>query len=273
MTAKKILVIGDVSGHLGELERAVGEHGDVTEGVLADGVCVIQVGDLIHKGPDSHAIIDAVERFRANDALWYQLVGNHEAHHLGGPRFWGVEIDDVHRRVLHDWWDSGWMRVAAAIEEVDGTAWLCTHAGLTKGYWERIGADPDVARVAAHLNELGRGRDPRVLQAGWMLSGQRASVATPPVWAEAGRELVTSWADTTPPFNQLHGHTSAWNWYKGKLGHPGVAAVADDIFVDRERHHVDICIKGRRIVGIDPGNSRAVWRTLCAFELGGTVSV
>ncbi|WP_258953386.1 metallophosphoesterase [Lentzea californiensis] len=71
--------IGVVGGHADQLRRALRE--------LGAGLVVIQVGDLVDRGPDSLGVLHAVrERLGTG---WVQLVGNHEAQYLpGSEAFW-----------------------------------------------------------------------------------------------------------------------------------------------------------------------------------------
>ena len=56
---RRVAVIGDVAGHLDELQTELvrlGADGATLE--LPAGLQVIQVGDLIHRGPDSAGVTD-----------------------------------------------------------------------------------------------------------------------------------------------------------------------------------------------------------------------
>src|ERR1700755_2285929 len=80
----RVAVIGDVGGHLLELEAALASLG-ATGGDhrLPDDLTVVQVGDLIDRGPDSAGVLDLVDRYLDNQpAQWVQLIGNHEAQYL-----------------------------------------------------------------------------------------------------------------------------------------------------------------------------------------------
>jgi hypothetical protein len=86
----RIACFGDVGGHLEPFTSGLQALGaDTDGGTLPDDLIVIQVGDLIRKGPDSDGVVTLVDRFRQHSTRqWVQLIGNHEAHYLGGPRFW-----------------------------------------------------------------------------------------------------------------------------------------------------------------------------------------
>ena len=58
---------------------------DLDSGVVPEGLAIIQVGDLVHKGPDSGECFALADRFLVSSpGRWVQLVGNHEAQYLGG---------------------------------------------------------------------------------------------------------------------------------------------------------------------------------------------
>ncbi|WFE98601.1 metallophosphoesterase [Micromonospora sp. WMMD964] len=44
---------------------------------------VIQVGDLIDRGPDSAGVLAFVWQRLADSRRWIQLIGNHESQYLG----------------------------------------------------------------------------------------------------------------------------------------------------------------------------------------------
>lgn len=62
--AVRVLLIGDVAGHLDVLRWALGAHGvDLDTATIPDGLVVVQAGDLVHRGPDSAGVIALVDRF------------------------------------------------------------------------------------------------------------------------------------------------------------------------------------------------------------------
>src|SRR6266511_2602052 len=88
----RIAVLGDLSGHLAPFVQALGELGvDVAAARVPDDLVVVQVGDLVHKGPDSDTIVALVDRLLdANPGRYLQLLVNHEdltrlnfLHHIG----------------------------------------------------------------------------------------------------------------------------------------------------------------------------------------------
>lgn len=153
-------VIGDVGGHADELARVLLSLGaNVATGTLPDGVNVVQVGDLIHRSPHSMAVLTLVNRFLAScPDQWTQLIGNHEAQYLrpGGPTFSWPEILDVDGQdMLHDWWDTGRMVVAAHVP-TPGSGTIITHAGLTPGFALATHQDVQAVAEALVLAEYGK---------------------------------------------------------------------------------------------------------------------
>ena len=91
---------------------------------------VVQVGDLVHRGPDSAGVVALVERYlNEQPDQWIQLVGNHEAQYLAEPRFaWPERLDPTTVGSLRRWWSSGQLVVAVALSTPQEN-FLLTHAG------------------------------------------------------------------------------------------------------------------------------------------------
>jgi hypothetical protein len=256
-----ILVVGDVAGHLTALDEVLAPFDvSVSESEVPGGTVVVQVGDLIGRSHESARLIACIDglRDRAPDR-WVQLAGNHELHHLGGHQFQGAcELPDDAVTTLRSWLDDGWMRVAVSLP-AGASKILVSHAGLTRGLWTELGAPREADEAAAALEVL------RHEGAGWhvvnrpgrMLNLGRFPITEPtagPIWAEASVELLPPWVDGGDlPFDQVHGHTSAYDWFRGRLRN---ADLADHCEIDRERQHVVARIGARTITGIDPSLGR-----------------
>jgi len=92
---------------------------DVEAGVDPEGLTVIRVGDLVHKGPDSARCMEIIERLVATSpAHWVQLVGNHEAQYLGGPVIAPKLPRDLQKR-LRRWLKTDLVRSAIAIDTAE----------------------------------------------------------------------------------------------------------------------------------------------------------
>ena len=265
---RRVAVIGDVGGHLQELTtelRRLG--GDPVAARLPADLTVIQVGDLVHRGPDSAGVIALVDRFLTNQpGQWLQLVGNHEAQYLRRPSFdWPEHIGGDAVEVLRRWWAIGQMQAATAVHAA-GESFLVTHAGLTQGFWRRtLGAPATVTEAAAAINSLIGTREDVLFRAGQMLSGRAAERAAGPVWAATAAELVPGWLGTTLPFSQVHGHASVFDWQHRQ--YRASEEIARLTSVDEDAKHETVHLDGGRIIGVDPGHGerpRLPWR---AWEL------
>ncbi len=257
--ARRIAVIGDIGGHADQLDDALVELGaDPRAGTLPDGLTVVQVGDLVHRGPHSHLVVQTVDRFLSRHLdRWVQLCGNHESCHVGEAVFVHDPLDDASALTLERWDEAGLLRIAAALDTSSGPV-LVTHAGLTWETWTELGepSTPHKAVLALQLHpEVAR-------RPGRMLAD--ADLRLPPgvLWAEAGHELYSSWlraeqAGVGAPFGQIHGHSSAWNWAHRRSTAP--PQVTERLSVDVPRRHVMVELAGQRLVGIDPCFGR--WST------------
>jgi len=184
----KVVVIGDVGGCAGELSKVITPLLDDPD------VVVIQVGDLVDRGPDSAGVLAFVrQQRRRGRQRWIQLIGNHESQYVGGDVFWPHRLTDGDARLLNEWWLTEWMRVAAAVRTADGEDYLVTHAGLSLEAW-RLLDEPVTAATAADL--LNTRPDDLM----WNDRG--------PLWTEAGPGLYEPWLHATQPmpFSQIHHH-------------------------------------------------------------------
>lgn len=108
----KVALIGDVGGHPDQLRRALAWLG-VTSERLPPELTVIQVGDLVDRGPDSAGVLDIAGKL-LEDRQWIQLAGNHETQYLpGGEIFWREPLPEGDVTRLREWWPTagcGWPR-------------------------------------------------------------------------------------------------------------------------------------------------------------------
>ena len=215
--AGRLAVIGDIGGHLepllAELTRlGVPEGG---EGPIPPDLTIIQVGDLVHRGPASAAVVQLVDRhLRADPDRWIQLVGNHEAHYLRRRKqfSWPEKLPAETISLLRDWWSTGRLRAAVAVRSQD-EEYVVTHGGVTRGFWRDVLGGPPGAVVAAQrINALAGKDDKALFRFGTLVGDREPEPLVGPVWAAAGSELVASWLGHDLPFNQVHGHTSVYEW-------------------------------------------------------------
>jgi hypothetical protein len=274
--SRRVAVIGDIAGHLDELRAELGRLGaDPGTGRLPEELTVIQVGDLIHRGPASDEVIALVDGYLTSQPTqWVQLLGNHELQYLGDPVFeWPERISERSVRTLRRWWAGGQMRMAAWVRgNLGGTTedFVVTHAGLTAEFWRATLDVPTSARRAAErLNALIGARDRALFRAGAMLNRGWRAGGVGPVWASAGAELLPGWLGTRLPFSQVHGHDSIYDWQRRRFKVAGGtgARLVELTVLDHEARHETTALPGGRIVGIDPchGSEARPWR---AWELG-----
>ncbi len=259
-----VVVIGDVGGHPDQLRWALSHIGARGERlVLPDDVIVVQVGDLVDRGPDSSGALRLVREYLDRQLdQWVQLVGNHEGQYLpGGTRFWPGAIAQEDARMLVSWWDRRMMNVAAAVRTAEGDDLLVTHAGLTLSCWQELG-EPLTAGSAARL--LNDRPAPMIWSGGVVAVGGSAG----PLWAEAGWELYEPWlrhhaAGGSVPFGQIHGHSAIVRYADQTWRCP--ERVRQRATVDWTARHVRVRVGGCQFLGVDPKHGRrgaASWRPL-----------
>jgi hypothetical protein len=267
-----VAVVGDIGGHVEELRHELRRLGaDPGSGRLPEDLTVIQVGDLIHRGPDSERVVALVDGYlRDQPGQWVQLVGNHEAHYVREPVFdWPERLHGEAVQTLRRWWEARQLRVAASVT-TDAESFLVTHAGVTSDFWrEALGGPGDAGLAATALNALIGTNEAPLFRAGQMLSGKRKNRGAGPIWAAAATELVPSWLGESMPFSQIHGHTSLYDWHHRRFRAP--AELARLTRLDDEGKHESVTLSGGRIVGVDPGHERHPVRPWRAYELWGVV--
>ena len=267
----RVAVIGDVGGHLSELRRELVRLGaDEETGELPADLTIVQVGDLVHRGPDSAGVVRLVDRhLRARPGQWIQLVGNHEAQYLTAPAFaWPERLDEESADTVRAWWSDGLMQVAVVVSDADDRDVLITHAGLTAGYWRQVlGAPIDAVRAAEALNVLIGDHDAVIFRPGQMLLGGAPDLSAGPLWAAAATELVPGWLGAGMPFSQVHGHTSLYAWDERRF--VAREEIARRTTLDEPARHESTKLGAVRIVGVDPGHGRAPGASWRAWEPAG----
>lgn len=258
-TYGRVAIIGDVGGHHDELYAALVTLGmNPSSGELPDDLTVVQVGDTIHRGPMSEQVVHLIDHIlHTQREQWAQIVGNHEQLYVAEPVFeWNETINDEAAETLRQWWATGLMSPAVAVQTDSGADWLITHAGLTTGFWRRIGSPVTASDAAAAINAVDR--DPHrgaLWRAGAMLNWREPTLQAGPVWASAPTELLPGWCGPNAealPFHQVHGHSCELDWGTGR--HYGNAHVAQAVSVDNVRRHVIALAGDHVIVGVDPNH-------------------
>ncbi len=210
----RVAIFGDIGGHAQLLRDAlIGLGADPHDLRLPADLRVVQVGDLVDRGPDSPGVLDIVQRALARQPeQWIQLIGNHEAQYLpDGSRFhWPQPLSAVDSGRLCDWWAGDRLRVGVAVRSVEHGDLLLCHAGLTLPLWRELGRPTSASAAAAALNALPRDPGSPLWRTGMRMGGPPRTDAGP-LWAEAGWELRAPWlaraaAGRGTPFGQVHGH-------------------------------------------------------------------
>jgi hypothetical protein len=250
----RVAIIGDIGGHLGVFEAALSAVGvDPRAARIPEDLAVVQVGDLVHKGPDSDACVALADRLLGT-GRYVQLWGNHEAHYLGGPdvtvRPGVVPVGAAAASTLRGWYASGAARLAVAIDSDELGQVLVTHAGLTVGLWEELGepGTPDVAAV--RLNALLDSPE-EAFRPGWLMTGVHGR-APGVTCARTGAELAGPWlARGSMPFSQVHGHEGVWHWPSAAFHDDCPPAVRAASTVDAARRFCSAEVSGRVLLSVD----------------------
>jgi len=189
-------IFGDLSGHLRPLVAALELlKFDTESSELPDALAVVQVGDLVHTGPDSDAVVTFVAKMMSTNAdRWVQLMGNHESQYLGGTRFGHLDVSRDTEETIRGWVHHDQAHLAAAVDSAELGPVLITHAGLTRQLWTELGRPTDPAEAARLLNRMLRMDRRRAFAPGEMLQGGSHKPGV--VWAAAGSELYQSWSVT-----------------------------------------------------------------------------
>lgn len=217
-----VAVFGDVGGQGSLFLNALEELNiDLENCLIPEDLTIIQLGDLIHKGPDSDLIVSFVdELLEKNPDNWVQLSGNHELQHCYGHIFFPCYCSPETVRTLREWWNNSEMQMAVQIRH-DSTDdmftmpdTLVTHAGLTHDLWEEVPGD-ELSSWVKYANEQ---EFYRLSRATGLMLGESRNFRAGPIWAHCLYEVYESWSGTAMPFNQIHGHTAPFvywlnNWF------------------------------------------------------------
>lgn len=271
----KYHVFGDTGGHYKQLKEGLTAIGyDPSTHKLPEDVVVIHCGDLLHKGPNSEAVIFMVDNImRNNPDQWVQLFGNHEYQYLNGIPFWRENIDPDAIKAVQRWYEEGKAFNAFAITEpavihnlvaskrgyaTPEKPIIFTHAGITRQYWQKyLHSSEDVAQIVKTLNRFNPETigTPGAIVGGWHTAAYPAG----PIWALGVDEVWNSWhAEPTMPFIQVHGHTAPFIFDLGRWWSNGLEGEAKNKFlkaskVNAERKTVVTEVSDSIQVAIDPG--------------------
>ena len=230
----RTIVFGDTGGHAIPFFAALQNLGiDPDELIIPEGIQIVHLGDLIHKGPDSNIIIMVVNQIMIrNPDRWHQILGNHEYNYIqGAPKFWRGELNTEAWKILQSWFHKKKAQPAFYLPStasflipkslrfdsslLTGKGILFTHAGVTRKFWKSI-ESPATAKLASEvINSL---PVTQVAKPGIMLDSRGANPG--PVWALSTDEVFNSWnfeednelGNIDMPFVQVHGHTAGYYW-------------------------------------------------------------
>jgi predicted phosphodiesterase len=125
---QRTIVVGDVHGCIDELEELLRVAGH------APGDRLVLAGDLVAKGPDSHAVVQLAREHGAGAVL-----GNHDAHALKARSGEG-KLKPERQQLLHTLTDEDWAFLQAmplylrlGRESEDGPEIAVVHAGAVPG--------------------------------------------------------------------------------------------------------------------------------------------
>ncbi|TDM40321.1 serine/threonine protein phosphatase [Macrococcoides goetzii] len=132
----KILIIGDVHGYFQPFQQLIDRYADKVD-------LVIQLGDLIDRGPSTKDVLDLAIKLEQEDKYIF-LKGNHEfellLHHESGMNeHWHNQMGKQTLEQLSDNYEEyiNWLNHRPLKYETDGI--LVTHAGIANietDYWD-----------------------------------------------------------------------------------------------------------------------------------------
>lgn len=259
-----VAIFGDIGAHRAAFAGQLAGLGcDPATGYIPPNLHVAQVGDLVHRGPDSDGTLRMADRFMAaSPGQWHQLFGNHEGHELGGPRLDGFDgqVGPEGQAILADWWKNRRAAMAVTFDTVEHGPLLVTHAGLTRSMWRTIGSPHDAHEAAALLNRMVGVAPDLAFKPGAMLADERGRPHEDPgvAWAESAQELLYPWLRFGgASFGQVHGHSSIYRWSGSRPQVWAPPSIIDAVTrISTTRRHIWAEAGGQTFIGIDPGHGR-----------------
>lgn len=251
-SVERLALFGDVQGHLDVYIAALERLGvDTERGMVPDDLKIIQVGDLIHKGPDSDEVIRLVDQLlRASPDRYVQLIGNHDGQYLGGPIFWADTIGEDAARTLAGWFVDGAVAIAHALVTAEHGPVLASHGGMSVERWNHFGQPEQPVNASRLLNEEFWNDPTAALKPGMMLMGEPGPPGV--AWTEPVRELYLPWIETgSMPFSQVHGHRSPYSWRGGKWFRDVPRRLRKELEADTAARHTTLDLGTQTFVGID----------------------
>lgn len=222
----RVAIFGDTGGHYRALRDGLAELG-VQDWQFPDDVQVVHLGDLVHRGGNSDAVVSLVDNMmESNEGRWKQIIGNHEAMHLniGVTPFFRCNCSEETIATLQRWYSDGLLVPAAAILGIGSRKWtagnrpvdqeeivtelLCVHGGITREFWEQDLGAPETA-IEAMIEILSL--DNKTLTREGVMTAGFNGRSPGPIWATAADETFVSWSGFDMPFSQVVGHTTPYS--------------------------------------------------------------
>ncbi len=251
-----VFVFGDIGAHRDLFEESLKQLGcDTNRGIIPEDKAIVQVGDLIDRGPDSDGTVDLVERF-IESPQWIQLVGNHEGQYLGGVRFTtsrsNVDPSKETTRKLLRWYRQNLLKHCVGVVS-GGEPYLITHSGMTCYYWrETLGEKTDLSALVTTINQL----PSRVFMEEGDSFDPNTDKEPGPIWSHC-KMVIQSWKTALGlkipmPVNQIHGHQALINWATLSR-HPETAYQGPSVYIDSAARISNVEIGEKKIYQVDPG--------------------
>ena len=236
---------------------------------------VVQVGDLVHRGPDSDQVVALVDGYLTHQPdQWTQLVGNHEMQYLREPVFeWPERLHAQRSRRCVGGGSDGQHERCHRLLPRAGDDRRTPTSSPTRASPPVLAGGPrrscGCARrseAAAALNALWM-RDRRPFPCRRHAARRRRSDVRPvgPLWASAATELLPSWLDRPLPFSQVHGHSWLFDWRRQRFRGP--TEVVQRTTADEFAGHETTTLDGGAIIGVDPGHDEGARHRWRAWEL------
>ncbi len=278
----KNVVFGDTGGHAVQLMRALEAVGvDLETYKMPEDLRIIHLGDLIHKGPDSHLIIEVVDQLmNINPNQWKQLIGNHESQHLDpksnglpAPYFWSCDCTARDEQKMNEWWNNGLATFSWGLDsfeyetlkveisakpkiQIPHKGIFFSHGGLTYLWWKNyLKGELSAVKASEIINAL-----PLDVASspGELMGVHNAHVG--PIWAIGNYEVWPSWekmyqsAGVDMPFIQIHGHTQSYSYGRNKWW-PVAKAFQENTKLNPQIRSVTTKLANSLLIGMDPGYS------------------
>lgn len=258
-------LFGDVGGHYAPFVNGLRNLGVVIGNTVDDffipqNLTVIQMGDLVHKGPYSDALVALADNMmKSNNSNpergnWVQLIGNHESMYIPGARvFWEFECNETSALTINRWWKEKQAQLHFIIPQNNGKPFMATHAGVgSYVYAATQRKKKGIEAFSEHLDSLQPGRMMEASFAGAMLYG-KVSIHAGVFWAESTREVYSTWRGIDAPFHQVHGHCPPFAWPQNKFWSNVHVSFRNEILLNKRNRHSLWEDNGTSFYCLDPG--------------------